>query len=140
MRFKNIGIELTDDKGRKTTQKVHAIAKGPHGLDINVPFGEEVDIPDVWCKPRRYQNGSRKPSPIEMMAPQLVPANDAEREEWSRIPPEEAPVKRGQKGGPAVMTVEALVAQGLPRGIAETLVATYQAGLAAAQAAVKQEA
>lgn len=135
MRFKNVGLEVKDEKGKATVQKVAARAKGPD-LDINVPFGGEVEIPAHWAKPRRFANGARRPSPIEMVAPQLVPSDEAERTEWLQTPAEEIAQKQMGRN-PVAMSVAALVAQGLPQGIAETLVATYQAALAQAKASVE---
>lgn len=128
MRFKNFGLEIKDAKDKVTTLKCAARAKGPN-LDVNVAYGDEVEIPELWAKPTRYANGARKPSPIEQLAPQLKPADDAERAAWEQIPAPAAPKTGAAGASPSAMSVDALVAQGLPRGIAETLVATYQAAL-----------
>ena len=131
MIFKNFGLEVKNEKtGKLETVKCSAKAKGPHGLDINVPFGEEVEIPEIWAKPGRYANGARKPSPIEQMAPQLKPALDADREVWEQIPPEElkpaVPVQQ--------MSVKALAAQlGMSEGAVAMLLEQVKATVRAAQ-------
>jgi hypothetical protein len=138
MKFKNYGIEERDDKtGRTNVRKVTVRVK-THDLDLTVPYGEEVEIPALYATPRRFQNGGRRPSAIEMLAPQLRPADSAELEQWLQVPPEDPKVK-AEGRNPVAMSVEALVTQGIPRGIAETLVATYQAALAATQAAAAAE-
>lgn len=57
------------------------------GAGMSVAPSAVIDLPDPWCSPRRASNGSRIPSIIEMIAPQLKPANDADRIEWEKAPP-----------------------------------------------------
>lgn len=129
MRFKNFGLEQKDEKGRVTVVKCSAKAKGAHGLDINVPYGEEVEIPEIWAQPGRYQNGSRKPSPIEQVAPQLKPALDTDREVWEQVPPE---VTKPAGATPQQLSMKALAAQ---LGMSEGAVALLMDQVRAARAA-----
>jgi hypothetical protein len=134
MRFKNFGLESKDEKGKVVVVKCAAKAKGPHGLDINVPFGEEVEVPEIWAHPSRFANGARKPSPIEQVAPQLKPALDADREVWEQIPPE-APKAAG--AAPQQLSVKALASQlGMSEGAVAMLLEQVKA---AARAAAPKE-
>lgn len=118
MRFKN-----------ETDQQVFiAMGKG-----ITVPPGGEIDIEDGYALPRRADNGSRRPSIIESLAPQLKPADPAERAVWEQAP------QRGKRGAAplgGMPTVEGLMAAGVPKGVAEGLVrSALEAALAAIQPA-----
>lgn len=129
MRFKNFGLEVKDEKGKVTVVKCSAKAKGAHGLDINVPFGEEVEIPEIWAQPGRYANGARKPSPIEQVAPQLKPALDTDREVWEQIPPEAV---KATGATPAQLSIKALAAQlGMSEGAVSMLLDQVKAVRAA---------
>lgn len=48
--------------------------------------GESVEIPIDLCAAGRADNGSRTASSIECVAPQLVPVDITEGEEWSKTP------------------------------------------------------
>jgi hypothetical protein len=92
------------------------VAIGKNG--IRVEPKAVVDIPDGYAHPRRADNGSRRPSVIEELAPQLQPADAAEKAVWLQ-----APAARGQSPKATNMpTVEGYVASGVPRGQAEFLV------------------
>lgn len=138
MRFKNFGLEQRDDKtGKVTVIKCNAKAKGAHGLDINVPFGEEVEIPELWAHPGRYANGARKPSPIEQVAPQLKPALDTDREVWEQVPPE---VAKPTGAAPQQLSVKALAAQlGMSEGAVALLLDQVRAARAAGDQTKGQE-
>lgn len=48
------------------------------GLDnLVVPPGGVVEIPNGYCQPRPAQNGYKLPPIIEMLAPQLLPADES---------------------------------------------------------------
>lgn len=63
----------------------HTVCMPELGIPSTAP-GECVEIEASLCKPGRADNGSRKKSPIECYAPQLVPADDAERAAWEKAP------------------------------------------------------
>lgn len=44
-------------------------------LGITVAPGGVVDVEDNYCRPRPAQNGSKLPPVVEMLAPQLIPAD-----------------------------------------------------------------
>lgn len=96
---------------------VVVVAIGRNG--IRVPPKGTVDIPDGYAHPRRADNGSRRPSVIEELAPQLSPADPAEKAVWLQTPP--ANNKQSTKVS-NMPTVEGYVASGVPRGQAEILV------------------
>ncbi|SRR6266567_1259192 len=85
---------------------------------IRVEPKSTAEIPDGYAHPRRADNGSRRPSVIEELAPQLQPADPAEKVIWMQ-----APAARGQVQKVSNMpTVDGYVASGVPRGQAEILV------------------
>jgi len=88
------------------------------GSGIRVAPRATVDIPDGYAHPRRADNGSRRPSVIEELAPQLEPADPSEKAVWLQAPPARI---QGQKVA-SMPTVEGYVANGVPRGQAEILV------------------
>lgn len=102
------------------------------GRGLHVKPKEVVEIPDGYAKARLADNGARRPSIIEELAPQLRPADEAEHAEWLQPP---ARVTRTSTRG--LPTVEGLVASGVPKGQAEIIV---RAALEAALDAVGGEA
>jgi hypothetical protein len=81
-----------------------------------VPPGAEVEIEDGYALPRRKRNGALRQSVVEQLF-------------GSALKPLEAPKARTAEeleekleGGPGIPTVEALVAQGHPQGVAEVMV------------------
>lgn len=70
-------------KFRNPTQ--HTIKLAAVGLPDVAP-GETVDVPLAVCAATIRDNGRRGKSTIEKCAPQLVPADDAERAEWEKTP------------------------------------------------------
>lgn len=117
IKFRNTGTKKPDGKVSKDTVRVEV-----EGATLEIPFGAEVEIPEHYTKPRRAQNGSRLPSPIEQLAPQLEPTDEGWKATWMLPPAEE--VKRPQG---RAFSVDELVRSGIPRGVAETLVAAANA-------------
>lgn len=81
-------------------------------LGLEIEPGEVVDVDDGYCHPRRSPTGKRIQSAIEMLAPCLVPADEAVRAEWRKVPaknwaPEATPP-----------TAEELQGKGVPPGVA----------------------
>ena len=62
------------------TLNLHSVGLGKVGP------GETVEIPIGLCAAGRADNGSRTASSIECVAPQLVPVDSTEGEEWSKAP------------------------------------------------------
>lgn len=89
------------------------------GRGIRVAPKGTVDIPDGYAHPRRADNGSRRPSVIEELAPQLLPADPAEKAIWLQAPP---PANRQNQKVANMPTVDGYIASGVPRGQAEILV------------------
>src|SRR6185369_18009214 len=93
IKFRNLGTKQYDREGKPILDKngVHKRKEDTvyvEALDITVPFGDECDIPELYTRPARTVNGSRGPSPIEQLAPQLEPSDPAFAEEWRKVPPE----------------------------------------------------
>lgn len=88
------------------------------GSGFMVKPGATVEIEDGYAQPRRADNGSRRPSVIEQLAPQLKPADPTERAQWERVP--DATPRAGKAAG--MPTVDGLVAAGVPKGQAELIV------------------
>jgi hypothetical protein len=121
IRFKNTGTKHIDDKTGK--EHVSKDTVRVDGLGIEVAFGAECELPEHWTRPGRMANGGRRPSPIEQVAPQLLPVDEAFAKEWAKVPLEAA--KPNQDPRRAVTDdalIAALIAKGTPRGIAEQLV------------------
>ncbi len=83
-------------------------------LNIHVAPGACCEVPEGYAKPRRAANGSRAPSTIELLAPQLVPADPAELKIWNEAPPWEV-----KKVDEPTSRVKQLVADGKSEGMAE---------------------
>lgn len=105
MLFKNMG-------------NVKAKYDGGPALTFEVLPGELLDVPDGYAKPKLCSNGSRGPSVIELIAPQLLPADQEEYERWMRVPEHNASEIEKPKRGVAVLMTE-----GVPEGVAEQMVA-----------------
>lgn len=97
---------------------VTAAALGVHQL----PPGGECEIREEYSRPRRAGNGSRVPSAVEMLAPQLLPADEDERVVWRNVPDEDRPTPRAKN----LPTVASLVALGVPPAVAEATVAAME--------------
>jgi hypothetical protein len=80
---------------------------------------DTVEIEDGYALPRRYDNGSRRPSVVEEIAPQLKPADPQERLMWEQTP--EAPQAGPRLRGGNLPTIEGMVAAGIPLGKAELI-------------------
>lgn len=89
---------------------------------IDCAPGEECDVLDTHARPRRASNDSRLPSTIEMRAPQLVPADEAERVEWLKVPPRAERRSVGPRS-----RVEQLRDAGATQGVAEVQAAVEEA-------------
>lgn len=100
----------------------------PIGRGIRFAPKGTAEVPDGYSRPRRADNGSRRPSVVEELAGsdggsdaskhKLVPADPAERVAWLQAP-------ALHKGGPketSMPTVEGYLAAGVPREKAEHLV------------------
>lgn len=92
-------------------------------LGIDVQPGETCEVPEHHARPGRHTHGARKPSDIECLAPQLKPADQAEREIWLQAPKEPQSVLPP----PKAPTVQQLVAAGHPPGVAEIMAAAAAA-------------
>lgn len=83
------------------------------GLGLVVPPGGTCEVADGYCRPQLAANGSRLPSIIESVAPQLVPDDPADEAEWRKTPkPLAAPVPTPQD------IAKKLEAEGLPPAVA----------------------
>lgn len=71
----------------------HVLLLDAVGLPPVAPGGE-VEIPDHLAAPGRTDAGARAKSPIECVAPQLVPADKNDREAWMKTPPAPTPVSK----------------------------------------------
>ncbi len=60
--------------------------EGLLGEGVAVKPGEEVELLEGYCHPRRARNGSRQPSICEQLCPGLEPADEKYREEWKGTP------------------------------------------------------
>ncbi len=79
--------------------------------------GGVIDIPDSYCNPRKAPNGNKLKSIIEMLAPQLVPADSKLVAAWrARTLDLETPA-------PASKSTSDLVADGVAPGIAALMAA-----------------
>jgi hypothetical protein len=87
------------------------------GRGISVKPKDVVEIPEGYSQPRLADNGSRRPSIIEELAPQLQPADELERATWLQ-----APQRINRQVAKGMPTVDGLVASGVPRGQAEIIV------------------
>lgn len=138
IKFRNTGTKRTDEKGKPTVAKdtVRFHVKMAQGIEhFEVPFGNEVDIPEELTRPRRGANGARLLSPVEQLAPQLEPVDEEWKAQWMLPPAEERPGRPTAKA----FTVEELVRSGIPAGVAETLVAAANAARAEALRAAQQD-
>lgn len=63
----------------------HTLNLDSVGLGKVAP-GATVEIPIALCAAGRADNGSRTPSSIECVAPQLKPVDETEGEEWNKAP------------------------------------------------------
>jgi hypothetical protein len=121
MRFKN-----TSDK---TVRLGHL---GVTGIPDIAP-GDTVEIPDELALPQLRGYAQRKPSVIERIAPQLVPADESEAAAWAEPPPPPEPRSRfvtaDRLGG------RAPAPQAVPPGVAQA-----RAAAAAAKAPAKPDA
>jgi hypothetical protein len=68
----------------------HPINLEPIDLGIVGP-GDLIDVPLDLCAPGRASNGSRTPSAIEQVAPQMKPASEDEACIWAKTPKEPEP-------------------------------------------------
>jgi hypothetical protein len=75
-------------KFKNTTDKV--ITLDAIGLDPVAPNGT-IEVPEDLATPGRTDAGQRSKSPIECVAPQLEPADKAEKEAWMKTPPPPEP-------------------------------------------------
>jgi hypothetical protein len=74
-----------------STQPVTVSDLGIHSL---APGGC-CEVPVGYALPGLTSNGSRRPSTIELLAPQLQPANEQERVRWLKTPTGPEPEVRG---------------------------------------------
>jgi hypothetical protein len=98
------------------SETVVRIPIGKGGIRVE-PKGV-VEIEDGYARARRNDNGSRRPSVIEELAPQMKPADLSERAIWMQAP---AAQTRDHKTV-SFPTVDGLVAGGMSRGQAEIVV------------------
>jgi hypothetical protein len=134
-----------DDKGKSRPRKKPIAStvdlKKPGLGRIYCPPGKTVEIPDVYARPRRADNGDRIPPAIETLAPQLRPADPKEWEEWQKTPAP-AQVYRRKMGEPVeIPSIDELVAKGIPAGVARSQIARMMADrqLAADEAGEDQD-
>jgi hypothetical protein len=130
-KFKNMGTRLYDKQGNPVLNKDGSHKRGEHTihvepLQLSVKFGEECEIPEEYTRPTLCVNGSRGPSPIEQLAPQLEPVDALFAEEWRKAPPAPVLPQHGQRGPSAPVTVESLMASGLSKGLAEQMYSAIQ--------------
>lgn len=104
-----------------------------HTLRIDPPFsctvepGGQIDVLEDHARPGRLENGGRYPSVIEQLAPQMKPVDKEFAKAWEKTPEPELRV-RGRK---AQVSVQGLMSAGVPRGIAEAILAATKAQAAA---------
>lgn len=89
-----------------TNPTSHTIRLESIGLEDVAP-GADIEVPLHLCAPTRADNGNRKHSPIETVAPQLRPKNDEDHKLWLKTPD---PVKPQSK----IVTVTARPASEAP--------------------------
>ncbi len=107
------------------------------GKGVTVPARGYYECQEAYAKPRRADNGDRFPSVIEMLAPQLKPADPSDLVEWKKAPP---PVSRAPQAA-QLPTVEGLMSLGLPRQVAEAQIRQiHQAALDALSAKSEEAA
>ena len=94
-----------------------------HPFSCSVKPGGELDVPEHLARPFRMDNGGRRPSVIEQLAPQMKPVDKDFAAEWAKVPDELASQPRS---APAP-TLGGLLAAGVPRGVAEAIVAARKA-------------
>lgn len=94
--------------------------------------GQTIEVEEAYAMPRRHDNGSRRPSVIEQLAPQLKPASAAERLDWEQVP-----AARSRRTPGRIPSVDELVQSNVPRGVALEMVKQMHA---AALEAVTAEA
>jgi hypothetical protein len=91
---------------------------GPLGLGRVAP-DDVIDVPEALWMPSRTSGGTRRPSPLERCAPQMVPADPSFAEEWRSGVPETASTRaraRELEEQKRAMDAEArLVRRGLDR-------------------------
>ena len=68
-----------------TNPTTHQIKLDAIGLDPVGP-GEDCEIPLTLCAPTIRANGTRGKSPLEEVAPQLVPKDKIDHENWMKVP------------------------------------------------------
>lgn len=120
MRFKN-----TSDKPVKLSH-LGVAGIGPIGP------GEEVELPDELGQPGLRGYAQRRPSVIESLAPQLVPADPDEHLAWLEAPEPLAPVSR-------VVTADRMGGRApAPAPVAPGVAAARAAAKVAAPAAKKE--
>lgn len=78
-------------KFKNTTDRV--IVLDSIGLPPVEPNGT-VEVPEDLATPGRTDAGQRSKSAIECVAPQLEPADKAEKEAWLKVPPPPTPVSK----------------------------------------------
>lgn len=71
----------------------HTIKLESVGLD-DVPPEGEIDVPLALAAPGRTDSGVRAKSPIECVAPQLIPADESDRKAWMDVPAPPTPVSK----------------------------------------------
>jgi hypothetical protein len=91
------------------------------GTGFTVKPGVVIEIEAGIATPRLYSNGARRPSILEQLAPGLVPSDEADRMQWLK-----APDYKPSTPTNSLPTVDSLVLQGIPRGVA---IATVRAAL-----------
>lgn len=57
-----------------------------YDLGLDLAPGEFFEIPEGYARPTRMSNGSRGPSIIEKLCPQLTPADEDDKANWYAVP------------------------------------------------------
>lgn len=93
-----------------------SISLADFGIEGRLEPGKVAELPDGYCLPRLRLNGSRQPSIVEEICPQLQPADPKEAEEVKKTPsaPFSAPPS-------LVQAAEELGRQGRPPAVIELL-------------------
>lgn len=95
----------------------HRVSVEMDGVVITCEPGGSCEIRDEYARPGVTAGGGRRPSVVEMLAPQLKPADMAARSEWEKVPGPVAPP------APKVITAADLVAEGMAPAVAEHVAA-----------------
>lgn len=95
------------------TDEKHTVDLKMIGLGRVKP-GETVEIPEGLARPERKANGSRRPSVVERVAPQLRPVDETWAAEFDSTP-EPAPVQSRLRGahGPVAAGTGGPIAPGV---------------------------